>query len=65
MEGKYDVTVTYLNGTTGKAPKQAEFNPKFNVTMYDGWNPDMGDDSEAKQKLPLFDIQSLVFTPAA
>lgn len=52
MEGKYDVTVKFNNGTSVKAEKQAEFNPLFNVTMYDGWNPEMG--SEGKHFIPLF-----------
>merc|ERR1711924_251738 len=54
MQGKYNVTINFLNGTSVQAKKQAEFNPTFNVTMYDGWNPDMGMDAD-KHEIPLFD----------
>ena len=63
MQGKYDVTVNYLNSTSVKLAKQAEFNPAYNMTIYEGWNYDT--DQGNKHEIPLFEIGSLEFAAAA
>ena len=65
MTGSYDVTVNYVDSSkpAKKLDSKAEFNPRFDQTVFEGWTDAKGETN--KYDIPLFDVASIVFTPAA